>query len=222
MTLTSGVWSTGNIYPEIYFANSQVTWANQPLSTPLRRNAYHIMNFKNPFTMVGDMYFYIEFNAYPVSTVNSADLQIYLVEKSLDITTFNSTWFENESVELVGTLTKSSTYHHTHSVNSGHRIVPIATNSDGTVGSKHLDINGDFWIVLYSSSPNNNRGWNLQYQPASLCNQTNRWYTGDISGWTTTSNVGCPDSHVHIARRNINKMDGIDVILRATYNYYGR
>lgn len=92
------------IYPEIFFASSTITWNNTPLNTSVRRNDYHILHMENPFTMVGDMSFWIELNAVPVSTTNSADLLVYLVEgesKDIDdITFFNSDWTKNPSVGI--------------------------------------------------------------------------------------------------------------------------
>ena len=197
MTQSGGTWTSSNIYPdsiypEIFFAKSSVTWGNAPESRILRRNDYSIMHFDNPFTMVSDMSFFIEINAYPISTTKSADLQVYLVQKNLDITKFNSSWFGTSGVELVGTIDKNSSYHHTHSTTSSHRLIPLSTNTDGTIGTNSIDVSGDFWIVLYSQSPNNNKGWSLQYQPESLCDYDNRWYSGNISGWTTTELRGMP------------------------------
>ena len=169
------------IYPEIFFASSSVTWSNAPLNTPIRRNDYHILHLANTFTMVSDMSFWIEVNSVPASVVNSADLQIYLVEKGHDISYFNSDWMSSDGVELVGTFSKDSEFHHTHSINTSHHLVRLATNSDGTVGNKHLNISGDFWLVYYSNSPNNNRGWNIRYHPDTLCTNENRWYRGNYT-----------------------------------------
>lgn len=206
------------IYPEILFASSSITWGNTPLNTPIRRNDYHILHLANPFTMVDDMSFWIEVNSVPTSVANSADLQVYLVEKGYDISYFNSDWMKNEGTELVGTFPKNSVFSHTHSINTSHHLVRLATNSDGTVGNKHIDISDDFWLVYYSNSPNNSRGWNLRYHPNTLCNNENRWYRGNISGWETTSQQGCPDSHIHISRRNIEYTDSVEASVTATYS----
>lgn len=158
-------WQSGNtwksqnvypdyIYPEIYFAPSSVTWSNAPSDVNTRRNNYTLMHFDNPFTMVSEMSFWIEFNAVPVSTVNSADLLVYLVEKGKTVNFFNSDWRGSADVELVGTINKNTSFHHTHSVNSSHHLVALSTNADGTVGTKSLDISDDFWIILYNTSPN--------------------------------------------------------------------
>ncbi len=208
------------IYPEIYFADSDVTWYNQPSEMIIRRNDYHIMHFNNPFTMTDEMSFFIEFNADPVSTVNSADLEVYLVEKENNIDFFQENWISDATkrVELVGTFSKDSPIHHTHTGNSTHRVVQLATDEDGKIGSKELDINGDFWVVLYSNSPNNNRGWRFKYHGSSLCNNSNQWYRANRIGWSTTSQSGCPDAHVHIARRHADYMDGMQVLLTAEYD----
>lgn len=62
MTYSDGLWSTGNIYPdsiypEIYFASSEITWKNTPLSASVRRNNYQIMHFNNPFVMTSSSIF---------------------------------------------------------------------------------------------------------------------------------------------------------------------
>ena len=206
------------IYPEIFFANSSVTWSNSPLNTPIRRNDYHILHLANPFEMVSDMNFWIEVNSVPVSTVNSTELQVYLVEKGQDISYFNSDWMNNAGVELVGTFSKNSVFNHSHSVNSSHHLVRLTTNSDGTIGNKHIDVSDDFWVVYFSNSPNNSRGWNLRYHPNTLCNNENRWYRGNISECETSSQQGCPDTHIHISRRNIDYTDSVEASVTATYS----
>ena len=192
------------IYPEIYFAPSAITWANAPSNISVRRGSYHMLHFHNPFTMTANQSFWIEFNSVPVNTSTSADMQIYLVEKNHDITYFNSDWRNNAGVELVGTFLRTATFHHTHSANSSHHLVTLSTNADKTVGTKSLDISGDFWVVIYTDAQPANRSWNLRYQTSSLCTNTNRWYVGNISGWTTTYQNGCPDVHIHTARRGTN------------------
>lgn len=217
--LSGSTWQSQNvypdyIYPEIYFAPSSITWANTPQNISTRRNSYQIFHFNNPFTMVPGMNFWIEFNAAPVSTANSADLLVYLVKKGKSISFFNTDWRSSGDVELVGTINRNDSVSHTHSTNSSHYLVSLSTNLDGTVSTASLDISGDFWIVLYNTSPNTARGWSLRYQPSSLCNYTDRWYLGNFSGWTTTLQSGCPDAHVHLARRDANK-DGVKVDITA-------
>ncbi len=173
------------IYPEIFFADSDITWNNSPLNTSIRRNEYQIFHFTNKFATVSDMNIWIEFNALPVSTVNSSDLQIYLIEKGHDISYFNSDWRTASGTDIIGSVAKTTALHHTHTVNSSHHLIRIGTNSNGLVGNKLLDISGEFWIVLYSNSPNSSRGWNLKYHPDTLCDNNSTWYKGDISGWVT-------------------------------------
>lgn len=218
-----GKWISQNIYPddiypEIFFTSSTITWNNVPSIINLRRNNYHLLHFDNPFTMAGNMNFFVEINAEPVSTVNSADLAVYLVRKNKDISFFNSDWRNDvDDVELIGTIGKDRVFHHNHVTGkSSHHLIPLTANMDGTVGMKNLDISGDFWIVLYSTSPNVNRGWNLKYHAPSVCDNTNRWYRGDQSGWKTTAQSGCPDSHIHIARRGTTS-DGSKAIVTANY-----
>lgn len=208
------------IYPEVYFAPSSITWNNLPQNISLRRGSYHIFHMTNPYDMVGNMSFWIEFNAVPLSQVNSADLQVYIVKKSTPLSFFNSDWrdVDNPNIELVGTKTKTDTVSHTHHVtNSSHYLVSLSTDVNGKIGTKALDISDEFWIVLYSNSPNVARGWNLRYQPSTLCTNSNRWYIGNQSGWTTTYQNGCPDAHIHIAREEDN-MDSVKATLIGTYN----
>lgn len=203
-----------NIYPQIFFASSTITWNNEPSNIDLRRNNYHLLHFVNNFSMVADQSFWIELNVAPVSLVNSADLEVYLVKKGKSTSFFNSDWRSSADVELVGTINRNSVFNHTHSVNSGHFLVSLSTNSDGTVGGKNLDISDDFWIILYANSPNTARGWNLRYQNQSLCTTADNWYLGNQSGWTTTIQAGCPDSHIHMARRTDNA-DGVRAVVTA-------
>lgn len=207
-----------NIYPEMYFAPSSITWNNAPVETVLRRNNYQLFHFKNSFSVTGDMSFWIELNAYRRSPTNSADLQFYLVEQNHDISYFQDDWRAKSGVELVGTITKDTAFNHTHTENSSHHLVALSTNSDSTIGSKNLHIDNDFWIIAYSNSPNDARGWDFRYQPSSLCNNTNGWYSGSQSGWTTSAQSGCPDAHVHIARRSSTGgiRDGVMVTVSAT------
>lgn len=226
MSYDSGVskWRSTNIYPdtiypEIYFMPSSITWNNAPLNLTVRRNNYQLMHIANPYTSTGDMSFWIEVNALKQSGVNSANLQVYLIEKGHDINYFQQDWRALPGVELVGAITKDATPNHVHTTNSSHHIIHLSSNSDGSFGIKNLDINGDFWILLYSTSPNNDRGYNLRYQPSSLCNNNNRWYSGSQSGWTTSLNSGCPDAHVHLARRSSigGIRDGVKSIVTASY-----
>lgn len=206
-----------NIYPEIFFAPSSITWNNVPSNTNVRRSNYHLMHFNNSLEMESSASFFIELNATPVSLVNSADLEVYLVEKGKAVTFFDSDWRNSASVELVGTIGRNVSYHHTHiDGKSSHYLVALETNANKTVGSKNLDISDDFWIIIYSNSPNNNRGWNLKYQNSALCDNTNSWYTGNQSGWSVAAQAGCPDAHIHMARRGT-PSDGVMATVTANY-----
>ncbi len=79
-----------NIYPEIFFAPSEITRNNSPLESTMSRTNYNLMYFTNPFTMESDMSFFIELNIAPRSTANSENLLVYLVKKDTPITFFNS------------------------------------------------------------------------------------------------------------------------------------
>ncbi|MBN1373861.1 chitobiase/beta-hexosaminidase C-terminal domain-containing protein [Candidatus Dojkabacteria bacterium] len=217
---TEDRWESPNIYPdqiypEVYFAPSDITWYNAPLGTPVFRETYSVFRYENPFEMVSDMSFWIEFNAIP-NAGNSSDLEVYLVGNAATLSTLSTDWRSSGLVELVGTLNKDATFHHTHSVNSSHHLVSLQTNADGTIGVKNLNVSNNFWIILYSKSPNVQRGWTLRYQPASLCNHPGRWYTGNQFGWALTEQSGCPDSHIHVARRSTNR-DGVNAGITVNY-----
>lgn len=232
----SGKWKSSsvypdNLYPEIYYAPSSVTWYNQPQNEIVRRNNYQILHFQNPYTPTGDMSFWVEFNAFRQSAVNSANLQVYLVGSGNDISFFQKDWRADPETELVGAITKDAEPNHTHTVNASHHLVALATNTDGTVGLNNINISGDFWVVLYSTSPNDAQGYDLRYQPSNLCNNNSTWYSGSQSGWTTAPKSGCPDSHVHMARRSSTRgiKDGVRIVTTAvsdgetgtkTNNYY--
>jgi uncharacterized repeat protein (TIGR02543 family) len=217
---TSGKWESPNVYPdslypEIFFADSNVTWYNTPANQTLQRNSYQMLHFANPFTMVGDMSFFVEVNAVPRAT-NSADLLVYLVKKGKTNVFFQSDWRSSADVELVGTINSADNLHHAHTDNSGHHLIALTANNDGTIGAKNLDVSGDFWVVLYSQSPNNTRGWDFRYQTS--CDGLNRWYQGSQAGWTTTlQTAGCPDSHIHMARRDALISDGAKAVVTATF-----
>lgn len=220
--VTTGKWLSGSIYPdsiypEIYFSPSATTWNNQPSDVIVRRNNYQLLHLDNPFTPTGEMSFWIEVNAYRESAVNSANLQVYLVEAGHDQTYFQEDWRGKTGVELVGAITKDALANHAHSPQSSHHLVALATNADGTVGQKHLNIAGDFWVILYSTSPSNARGYSLRYHDSNICS-TDRWYSGSQTGWTISQQTGCPDSHIHIARRSTTGgiKDGVQIVASAS------
>ena len=224
--LGGGIWETGqiypdDIYPEIFFADSSVTWNNAPSNMSSWRRNYHLFKFQNPFTPSGDMSFWVEFNATPTNPSNSSDMQVYIVEKDVPLSYFESDWRSKTQTELVATFNRNSTVHHTHSANSSHRLVTLSTNVDGTVGANNLDISDNFWVILYQDSNNVNRGWNLRYHNSSVCQNTANWYIADRSGgnaWNTPVHQnGCPDVHIHLARRSGSYVDGMKAIVDANY-----
>lgn len=230
----SGKWESSNIYPddiypEIYFASSDITWYNQPLEMSMWRRNYHLLKFTNPFSMVDGMSFFIELNAVPVNTGNSGDLQVYIVEKDVPLSYFNEDWRNKSKTELVATFNRNNTFHHQHTGNSQHHLVSLSTNSNGRVGSKNLDLSENFWIVLYQDSVNTNRGWNLRYHPSNICDNTANWYVVDRSGGNTWNppvyQSGCPDAHIHIARRltdiNTTTQDGLRATVTANFSSGG-
>lgn len=203
-----------HIYPTILFANPHIAWDYSPLDLNVWRNNYQLLHFQNPFTPVNDMSFWIEINTTPISTRNSADMQVYLVKNAKSINFFQSDWRESNDVEEIGVINRNTVYHHTHTDNSSHHLIRLTANADGTFGNNNIDISNDFWIIIYNKSPNTNKGWNLKYHPSSICTNTNGWYIGQQNGWTTTAQSGCPDAHVHIARRST-YADGIKATITA-------
>ena len=219
-----------SIYPEIFFVPSDVTRNNLALETGIYRSNYHLFHFDNPLTITDQSSFFVEFNAKPRSATSSTDLSVYLVKKNKPVTFFNSSWMNSPDVELIGTFNRNGTFNHTHSEenNSQHNLIYLTSNGDGTLGLKNIDVNGDFWIVLYSDTTNVNQGWDLRYQPESFCSDiTNRWYKGNklsiVQGgrvretFSTSLSSGCPDVHVHIARRGLDFYDSIFPVVTATY-----
>lgn len=84
----------------------------------------------NPFTMVDEMSFWIEFNAVPNNLNSSSDLYVYIASNDQSLSNFQTDWRNNTNVELVGTLNKNNTFHHTHTSDSSHHLVALSTNSD--------------------------------------------------------------------------------------------
>lgn len=88
----------------------------------------------------------------------------------------------------------------------------------GNIGDKNISINdGNFFIVLYCDQTNSNRGWNLGYRLAVDCDNSDNWFIANRSGrntWNTpTHQQGCPDSHIHVARRE-DYIDGVNTIVQ--------
>lgn len=214
-----GKWESDNIYPdyiypEIIFEESEVYWYNTPSNKTLQRSNYQLLHYTNSFTPVGEMTFFIEINAVPRG-LNSSDLEVYLVKKGKTSNFFTSDWRNSPDVELVGTIANTETFHHSHTDISSHHLIPLSANPDGTFGTKNLDISDDFWVIIYSQSPNNNRGWDFKYQ--SSCDNSGMWYSGSQIGWTVSAQTGCPDTHIHISRRDEIIRDGVKAEITADY-----
>jgi len=203
------------IYPEIFFAPSDITRNNTPIETTINRNNYHIFKMSNPFVMVDEMSFWIKFNAVPNNLNSSSDLYVYIASSDQELSNFWTDWRNSPNVELVGTLNKNNVFHHTHTTNSSHHLVALSTNSDWTIGNKNINISWQFWIILYQDSSNINRGWKLRYHDQSICTNTWSWYVSSAFS-TPISQSWCPDAHVHIARRNANQ----DLVLADITMYY--
>jgi hypothetical protein len=220
---SSSQWQSANfypddIYPETFFAPSSITFNESPSNRVVRGGEYQIMHFYNPFSMVASSTFFIEVNAAPRSLTQSVDLEIYVVKKSKTVDFFTNNWLSSPDAELVGTVNRNTPFHHNHVIGlSSHHLIPITLNSSGRVGSKNLDISGDFWVVVYADAPNNTRGWDFKYQPPSRCTAPNLWYRGNNGTWSVTGQNGCPDSHVHFARRGATP-DGVSATVTANYS----
>ena len=198
-----------SIYPEIYFVPSSVTWNNKPDNEIVRKTNYQILHFQNPYRMVEDMNFFVEINAMPISEIASPDLQVYLVGNNENIKFFNSDWRNRSNVELIGTFGNNTQYNHVHSKDhSAHIVIPLTTDLEGKIGKNKLDINSDFWIILYTDAADNSKGWNLKHHHNSICKTDNRWFKGSTTSWSVLSQAGCPDAHIHIARRDQTIKDG--------------
>jgi hypothetical protein len=203
---TGNVWSFNglrpdNIYSEIAFIYDIVS---APSNSRFWQNSYQLMRFTNNYEVTAKTSFFIEVNATPTANAPfSADMQVYLVGKGFNIAAFqtggglaNEAWQTHASVELVGTINRNASFHHTHTENSSHYLVPLSTDADGKIGNKKLDINGDFWIILTTGHQLESRGWDMKYHAG--CNNNSTWYKG--SGTTFAPQSGCPDVHVHFAR----------------------
>ncbi|WP_198314158.1 T9SS type A sorting domain-containing protein [Alkalitalea saponilacus] len=227
-----------DVYPEIFFAPTNVTTTNVPVDIQINRSQYHIMKFNNPFKIVNNSSIFIEFYAEPRSG-SSIDLQVYIVGGGESLSFFQgSDWRNDSNAELVGTINRDDDFNHTHGPNSKHHIVRLLTNEDGTIGNNSIDINGDFWIVLMAPTPAAVRSWDLKYhtkdknggrdndglidQPLSG-NAT--WYRGNATNWTTAAQSGLPDVHIHLARAGTDGeteiIDKIGIEIEVEYTYEG-
>ena len=199
------------LYPEIVFARHNDTWYNKPYDNPIWRDNYHLMHFENPFLMTenSSMFFVLNIDPNSITPPNSNDLLVYLIERNQNTTYFEDEWFDKNQTELITSINYNDPIAHQHTENSSHRVVRMTTNPDGTIGNKHLNITDDFWIVLFSNANSISKGWSLRCHNDTIANNTEHWYTGNKLGWTTAHQIGVPDAHIHIARRD-GIVDGIN------------
>ncbi|MFT4303897.1 MAG: hypothetical protein ACMXYG_04985 [Candidatus Woesearchaeota archaeon] len=209
-----------DIYPEITFATSDITWFNEPSESPIWSGNYHIFNFSNPFSVVDNMAFWLEFNAVPIS-VNSSPLYVYIVangSNGIPLDYFTEDWTDKPYTQLVATYSSSHLFHHTHTNNSSHFLVALSTDENGNIGINDLDLADNFLVVLYNPEVNVNSGWLLRYHDELLCSNHNAWFSSYYlsNEWSIPNNrAGCPDVHVHIARSNDLIKDGINLTISA-------
>jgi len=209
------------IYPQISFATTATTRNNIPEETTLTTNAYSLLHMQNKFSMTGNTSFWIELNTLKKSAT-SVNLSVYVVEKWHDTSYFTGDWLSKTGVEMIGVISKDADFNHIHTANSEHHLIALSTNANGTIGSKNLNLSGDFWIVLYPNTTDTNRWWSLRYQPSSLCQNTSGRYQGNKwAWWTTTYQSGCPDAHIHVAKRGTNA-DWLNAVVTATYNSWAK
>jgi len=219
------------IYPQIEFADDSVYWYNSRQFMDIYAGNYHIFRFVNNYTINANTSFWIEFDAIAKPTTTKP-LDVYVFDNSTTLATFQTNWLNDAHGELIGDINPGDPKHHNHTDNSSHYLETLTTNADGTIGTKHLNINNEFWIVLYSSSNKQSASWNLSYRDGSLCNTSN-WWRG-TGGWgTVQQTTGCPDSHIHLARQNVSgKSDGVNATACAkdannltnctsTFDYFG-
>ncbi|MEM4247466.1 MAG: hypothetical protein QXF14_04045, partial [Candidatus Woesearchaeota archaeon] len=206
-----------DIYPQIEFADDSIYWHNRPQNRSLNKDSIHLFHFTNNYSDDPNMSFWIEFDASPTNPTLTKDLVVYVIERGHDITYFQgSDWRNNpQGVSLVETFTRTTPKSHTHTENSSHYLVTLTADANGTIGNKRVNVTGDFWVALYSNAPPS-QGWNLAYRNDTLCNTTGLWYTQKQGTWTTTQQSGCPDAHIHLARRN-DLVDGLSISVSANY-----
>lgn len=212
------------IYPEIYFADNSITWYTTGSQSRITQSNYTLVHMKNPYIMTGNTTFRIEMSVSSWTNPNVVDLQAYLIKSWTNLSFFTSndrrtnTW-----VQLVGAITKSTAYSHTHTqgtVNKSDYLISLAANNDGTIGTNHINISGDFWIALYANTNSTTRGRDLKYYSWTICQNASGRYIGNQGAWrTTTRQSGCPDIHVHITREST-YLDGVKAIVYASYTWW--
>jgi len=193
-----------DIYPEIHFASSDITHNNEPADILINRDNQQLMHFNNPFNMVANTSFFIEFYAEPAEQrpPPPVGLDVYLVPSGVASSAFeNGEWITNTEAKLVATIGRDDSFNHAHSEYSMHHVVYLSADDQGLV--QGLDVSNDFWVVLSAHTSDARRSWNLKYHPddgsVTACDNHDTWFIrkGDND---VVSQAGCPDSHVHLAR----------------------
>ncbi|GAF90228.1 unnamed protein product, partial [marine sediment metagenome] len=198
------------IYPQIKFAEDKIYWYNTREFLPLYKDSYHIFKYTNNYTVNANTSFWIEFDSVSKSETVKG-LQVYLFDRTTNITDFQSDWVKSlgSKAELVAEISTDQAKNHNHTQNSSHYLITLTANEDGTIGTNNLNVTDSFWVVLYSAGTTEAKCWNMSYRRQDLCNTSN-WWIGEAGVWTTTAQYGCPDTHVHVARRNISgSSDGV-------------
>ncbi len=119
--------------------------------------------------------------------------------------------------------------HHRHTQYLQHHLIPLtASKGNGTatatikVGDKSIDVNDDFWVVLYAHAPNVQHAWNLKYhvepdQRAGGIRNTERWHVKTGSGTAGSEPVRC-DVHLAHAEEGL-LVHGIELDVLVEYIY---
>jgi hypothetical protein len=213
-----------DIYPEIFFADFEITAIDDTEtqnSEIIFRNRYALLNYTNTFTInSGDdsgqgTSLFIEFYTAPnqLQAPRATDMEVYVVGEGHTIASFeedgtfaNQAWQNHPEVALVGTISWDDDYHHQHGppdevAKSKHHLVPLLTDNEGKI--QGVDINDNFWIILYTSAPpaqEVRRGWLLKQYNLSPKTHSN-YYLGSGTSFALQGN-SFPDAHVHIVRNN--------------------
>ena len=215
-----------DIYPEIHFASSDITHNNVPEDILVNQDNQQLMHFNNPFNMVANTSFFIEFYAEPASQrpPPPVGLDVYLVPAGVASSAFESSdWITDTNAKLVATIGRGDDFDHEHSAYSMHHVVYLSADNEGLV--QGLDVSGDFWVVLSAHTSDERRSWNLKYHKddgnGTACSNHDTWFIrkGDND---VVSQAGCPDSHVHLARNADGvQVDGVKHVVTVDYSDNG-
>lgn len=198
---------TESLVSRIGFADTNVFYNNNPQNYNLNRYEYYVIKGTNNYTMTSATNLIIELDARKKSTTTKP-LMVYLVDNSQTTALFNSEWANSNYVEIIGVINVSDVTHHSHTSNSTHYIIPITTNSDGTIGSKKINISSNFFIALFSYGSTEADSWNISYRNSTVCTNNNNLYRGNSSAWTINGvGSGCLD--VDILVKNVG--DGVNL-----------